>query len=73
MKRYTALLSKVDESVLREHLDFPQMDRLYFAIDTWQDEGEELFLEYVVPLFERLKQFYCAAADAGQCVLVWYN
>lgn len=71
--RFDAVLSKVDISTLRRELNFPLMDTLHLPLDYWQEEGEEIFVEYLVPLFEKLKQLYADAAKANQHVLVWWS
>jgi hypothetical protein len=73
VKRFARLLGGVDEGVLRRALDFPLMDKLYLPVEYWEEEGEQAFSEYILPMFENLKRFYQAAANAGQYILVWYN
>lgn len=70
---YAQLLAKIDEPQLREHLDFEEMESALLSVDGWLDEGEELFTEYVLPLFRRLKLFYKAAAEHQQVMLVWHE
>ena len=69
---YASLLGGIDEAALRAKLDFPLMDKLYLPVEYWQEEGEETFTEYIVPLFERRKALYVEAERMGQCVLVWH-
>jgi Domain of unknown function (DUF1877) len=70
---YAQLLAKIDEPQLREHLDFEEMEAAALSVDGWLDEGEELFTEYVLPLFHQLKLFYKTAAECQQVVLVWHE
>jgi hypothetical protein len=65
-------LSAVTLDRLRQHLDFQEMDRLMVNPDGWLDDGEGIFSEYVVPLFNRVREFYRRAAGQRQRVLVWY-
>lgn len=73
VKRYSDALDKVNESVLRRELNFELMDTLHLPVEYWQEEGEEVFTQYILPLFEKLKRFYKAAANGSQSVLVWYS
>ncbi len=72
VKEFARLLSGVDEPQLREQLDFPLMDKLFLPVEYWEEEGEETFAEYIMPLFRRLQSFYQNAAAAQQHVLIWY-
>ncbi|MBT2189353.1 DUF1877 family protein [Sphingobium nicotianae] len=67
----TALAGLTEES-LRLHLDFATMDRDDVLPGNWMEEGEDLFLFYLLPYLSRLKHFYRSAADAGESVLlIW--
>ncbi len=72
VSRYARLLANIDGPQLREHLDFEKMEAAALCLDGWIDEGEELFTEYVLPLFRRLKLFYKTAEENRQVVLVWH-
>jgi len=73
VQRFSKALSAVDGIILRRALDFKLMDTLYLPLEYWEEEGEQIFSQYLLPLFAKLKQFYLDAANAGQLVLVWYN
>lgn len=71
VKRYSDLLSAVNEDVLRKNVDFKLMDEASLPVDYWEEEGEENLQEYILPLFLRLQTFYKQAAEDGQMVLIW--
>ena len=71
--RFAKLLGTIDVNTLRRNLDFKAMDAMHLPLDNRMEEGEELFTEYIVPLFEKLKQFYQRAANARQAVMVWHE
>lgn len=71
VSRYAAILENVDEGQLRKHLDFAEMDAAALPVDGWEDEGEELFSDYIFPLFQKLQAFYREAADEKQMVIIW--
>jgi Domain of unknown function (DUF1877) len=71
VKRFAAALDGVNENVLRRELNFELMDSQELPVEYWQEKGEETFTQYILPLFEKLKGFYQAAANSGQSVLVW--
>ena len=72
VERFAQLLSSVDQNVLRRELDFQLMDNLFLPVEYWEEQGEQNFSEYILPLFKKLKQFYMNAANSSQHVLVWY-
>jgi hypothetical protein len=49
------------------------MEAAALSVDGWLDEGEKLFIEYVLPLFQQIKLFYKTAAECQQIVLVWHE
>jgi len=63
----------VGASDLRQQLDFQKLEDAALPVDYWPEEGEQIFNEYVLPLFEQLQEFYRTAADSDQLVLVWYS
>lgn len=71
--RYARMLESVSELKLREKLNFNELEDAALPIDFWPEEGEEIFTEYIVPLFKQLQEFYHIAASNNQLVLVWYN
>jgi len=71
VSKYTGMLSAIGETQLRQQLDFKALDEACLPVDYWQEEGEQTFAEYILPLFERLQAFYSAAAKEKQHVLVW--
>ncbi len=73
VRHFSSLLEKVDEVKLREQLDFSLMDQMDLPVEYWEEEGEETFSEYILPLFEQLKELYRAAAESGQHVIFWWT
>jgi hypothetical protein len=73
VSRYARLLENVSEAQLREKLNFQELEDAALPIDYWPEEGEQIFTEYIVPLFNQLQEFYRAAASNNQLVLVWYS
>ena len=73
VKRFSDHLSSIDEDRLREQLDYKAMDEAALPVDYWQEEGDQTFNEYILPLFKQLQAFYRDAASRDQHVLVWYN
>lgn len=73
VKRFSRLLAAVDEPQLRSKLDFPSLDAAALPLDYWEEEGDDMFNEYVLPLFKQLQAFYEEAATLDQVVLVWYS
>jgi Domain of unknown function (DUF1877) len=73
VKRYSRMLADVDESRLRQQLDFPALDAAALPVDYWVEEGEQTFSEYIVPLLRQLQAFYASAESSNQVVLVWYS
>jgi hypothetical protein len=71
--KYARLLENVSETQLREKLNFTELEDAALPIDYWPEEGEKIFTEYIVPLFNQLQEFYRMAASNNQLVLVWYN
>ena len=70
--RLAAALGAVGPDALRAHYDPELMDHMLVFPEHWREEGEELLSEYVTPNLARLQQFYRAAAEQEQHVLVWY-
>jgi Domain of unknown function (DUF1877) len=58
---------------LRAKYDPEVMDEQMVSPDGWLDEGEDILSSYVFPALDRLKQFYSAAADKGQLVIIAYQ
>jgi hypothetical protein len=73
VQRIASALRKTDETSLGAAADFAEMERVRLFPDQWNDEGEEILRDYVVPNFIKLKEFYSAAAREGQAVLMWYT
>jgi hypothetical protein len=71
--KYAALLTEIGEADLRQQLDFQKLEDAALPVDYWPEEGEQIFNEYVLPLFEQLQEFYRTAVDSDQLVLVWYS
>jgi hypothetical protein len=72
-KQFAAKLTIIGESELRQNLSFQEMEDAALPVDYWLEEGESIFTEYVLPLFQQLQSFYAAAAKEDQMVLVWWN
>jgi hypothetical protein len=68
----SAALSSVTPESLRLHYSPELMDRMLVFPEHWREEGEELLSEYVAPSLVKLQQFYRAAAEREEYVLVWY-
>jgi hypothetical protein len=73
VKRYSRMLGELNESSLREHLDFAALDAAALPVEYWVEEGEQTFSEYILPLFKQLQAFYAAATANDHVVLIWYN
>lgn len=68
-----AALGTVRSEALRAEYDPELMDRMLVFPEHWREEGDELLSEYVATSLARLQQFYRAAAEEEQHVLVWYS
>jgi len=73
VKRFSQHLKSVSEATLRAQLDYKAMDEAALSVDYWQEEGDQNFNDYILPLFKQLQAFYGEAASKEQHVLVWYN
>ena len=67
----TALLALPD-SALRSALNPELMDEMQVFPGHWQEETD-LLDTYILPNLQKLRDFYAAAAGAGQAVVVWYT
>ena len=72
-KRFAEKLAAIGESELRQRLSFQEMEDAALPVDYWLEEGESIFSEYVLPLFQQLQSFYTTAAQEDQMVLVWWS
>lgn len=70
--RFAPMLTAVTQAQLRQELDFQRLDDAALPLDYWTEEGEEMFSEYVLPLFVKLQEFFATASQNNQLVLVWY-
>ena len=69
----SAALGGLNEDQLRASYDPASMEQQMVSPDGWLDEGHEILSEYVFPALSRLKQFYSAAANLGQRVIIAYQ
>lgn len=65
-----AALAAIGEESLRARLDFAALDAALVPPDAWLEAGEALFTAGVLPALHALRDFYRAAAEAGEAVLV---
>ncbi|RJF93578.1 DUF1877 family protein [Sphingomonas cavernae] len=70
VRALSATMNKLSEAELRARLDFKVMDENDVVPGYWQEEGEDIFLSYVMPAFGRLRRFYASAAANGDAVIV---
>ena len=70
--RLSAALGSVCPETLPAHYEPEIMDRMLVFPEHWREEGDELLSEYIAPSLARLQQFYRAANEQEQYVLVWY-
>lgn len=62
-----ARLQVVEPHALRARLDPAAMEEAGVYPSIWDED--DVFDTYLVPAFERLRAFYSAAADSGDCVI----
>ena len=77
VKELSHALGDLNETILRENLDFSVMDEQDVQPGYWQEEGDEggedTFQTYVLAGLEHLNFFYARAAEAGQVVVIGYS
>ncbi|MFG1496084.1 DUF1877 family protein [Saccharospirillum sp. HFRX-1] len=53
--------------------DFEKMDSEDVFPSHWREEGDDIFENYIVANFNKLKQFYNNAHRENQIVIMWYS
>jgi hypothetical protein len=66
-------LSGIDISQLRALYNPEAMARSQVYPQIWMTDGAAAFESYLLPRFSQLRTFIAAAAQAGQCVLVFFT
>lgn len=72
VQELSAALRALSDSALRSALNPSRMDEMQVFPGHWEEEPD-LLDEYILPNLHRLRDFYAAAASAGQAVVVWYT
>jgi hypothetical protein len=72
VQRLSAALIGLPDSTLKSALDPELMDEMQVFPGHWEEEAD-LLDEYILPNLRKLRDFYKAAADSGQVVVVWYT
>jgi hypothetical protein len=68
-----AALDAINEATLRAQLDFAALDEAFVPPDEWLHNGEAIFASQLLPALWTLQDFYLAAAEAGEAVLILYT
>ena len=57
----------------REKPDYKKLDDNQVFPEYWQQEGDDLFDNYIVANFDKLKSLYTAASSNNEVVVMWYS
>ncbi len=71
VKKFTSILSAIDESILRKELDFEKLDTASEQINHWADHGEDIFQRFILPGVAGLQSLYATASKQNQRILIW--